>query len=246
MKKVVIMITKLRSRVKLTTTILISLIVLNTHISLAETKNPFAGNYMGANLGRVSGDASSVDKSNYNGGNVGDYSPDGQVINLFVGHNSNSLINDSFFFGTEFEFGKLFIREEKQYPDYVGVRGDDSIAKTSSGMYFSPGLRFGLLKDNSNYFIKVGKVYSKIKQSFRDNDSAGRTLVPQAESSNLTGNSFGFGFEHFNDGLVYRAAFSKINFGSQQMETTDDLGGSSVFEDKLTLKIFSIGISKKF
>jgi len=240
------MITKLRSRVKLTTTILISLIVLNTHISFAETKNPFAGNYMGANLGRVDGDARSVEKATYNASNVGDYSPDGQVINLFVGHNSNSLINDSFFFGTEFEFGKLNIREEKQLPAFVGVRGDDSIAMTSSGRYFSPGLRFGLLKDNSNYFIKVGKVYSKIKQSFRDNDTEGLTLVPQAESSNLTGNSFGFGFEHFNDGLVYRAAFSKINFGSQQMNTTSNAGGSFDFEDKLTLKIFSIGISKKF
>ena len=90
------MITKLRSRVKLTTTILISLIVLNTHISLAETKNPFAGNYMGANLGRVSGDASSVDKSNYNGGNVGDYSPDGQFTTFNSGQPVHTQLSVSF------------------------------------------------------------------------------------------------------------------------------------------------------
>jgi hypothetical protein len=177
-------------------------------------------------------------------GDTGDYNPDGKVIGIFVGH--NFFINDLYFLGGEFEYGKLNIKEEKQQPEYVGVRGDDSIAMTSDGRYFSPGLRFGLLKDNSNYFIKVGKVYSKIKQSFRDNDTTGRTLVPQAESSNLKGNSFGIGFEHFNNGLVYRADFSKINFGSQQMDTTDDLGNSYVFHDKLELKIFSIGISKKF
>lgn len=239
------MITKLISRLKFTKVLLAaSLFALITQISFAETLNPFAGNYVGANLGRVNGDASSVEKSTYNSSNVGDYSPNGQMINLFVGH--NFLINDLYFFGTEFELGKLNIKEEKQLPNYVGVRGDDSIAMTSDGRYFSPGLRFGLLKENSNYFIKVGKVYSRIKQSFRDTDPEGTTLVPQAESSNLRGDSFGFGFEHFNNGLVYRADFSKINFGSQQMETTSNLGGEFGFEDKLTLKIFSIGISKKF
>ncbi len=128
----------------------------------------------------------------------------------------------------------------------MSLRGDDSIAMTSDGRYFFPGLRFGLSKDNSNYFVKAGKVYSKIKQSYRDNDPIGLTLVPQAESSNLRGNSFGFGFEHFGNGLIYRADFSKINFGTQQMETTDNTSISRIFQDKLQLKIFSIGISKKF
>ena len=238
------MITKLRSRLNFAKVLLAaSLFALITQISFAETLNPFAGNYVGAKLGLVKGDAISSD-SGYNEFFVGDYSPDGKVISLFGGH--NFLINDLYFFGIEFELGKLNIKEEKQLPDYVGVRGDDSIAMTSDGRYFSPGLRFGLLKDNSNYFIKVGKVYSRIKQSYRDNDPTGTALVPQAESSNLRGNSFGFGFEHFNNGLVYRADFSKINFGSQQMETTDDFGDSFVFHDKLKLKIFSIGISKKF
>ena len=240
------MITKLRNKLNFTSVLVAaSLFALITQISFAETLNPFAGNYVGAKRGWVSGDASSVEKSlNYNVGNVGDYSPNGQVINLFVGH--NSLINDLYFFGTEFELGKLNINKEKKLRDHVGVRGDDSIAMTSDGRYFSPGLRFGLLKENSNYFIKVGKVYSRIKQSYRDNDTVGTTLVPQAESSNLRGNSFGFGFEHFNNGLVYRADFSEINFGSQHMETRDAIGDSVVFHDKLELKIFSIGISKKF
>ena len=205
------MITKLRSRLNFAKVLLAaSLFALITQISFAETLNPFAGNYVGAKLGLAKGDAISSDSGYNSRGFVGDYNPDGKVIVLFGGH--NFLINDLYFFGTEFELGKLNIKEEKQLPDFVGVRGDDSIAMTSDGRYFSPGLRFGLLKDNSNYFIKVGKVYSRIKQSYRDNDSVGTTLVPQAESSNLRGNSFGFGFEHFNNGLVYRADFSKINF----------------------------------
>jgi hypothetical protein len=238
------MITKLRSRANLATTILISVIVLNAQISFAETKNSFAGNYAGVKLGLAKGDARSTELLLYNEGDNGDYSPDGKMISFFLGH--NLFINDLYFFGIEFEYGKLNIKEEKQFPDYVGVRGDDSIAMTSDGRYFYPGLRFGLSKDNSNYFIKAGKVYSKIMQSYRDNDPEGLTLVPQAESSNLRGNSFGFGFEHFSNGLIYRADFSKINFGTQQMETLDNLNDSRIFQDKLKLKIFSIGISKKF
>jgi hypothetical protein len=199
---------------------------------------------VGVKLGLAKGDARSAELVDYNGTNTGDYSPNGKMIGLFVGH--NFLINDLFFFGTEFEYGKLNIKEEKQEPTYVSLRGDDSIAMTSDGRYFFPGLRFWLSKDNSNYFVKAGKVYSKIKQSYRDNDPEGLTLVPQAESSNLRGNSFGFGFEHFGNGLIYRADFSKINFGTQQMETTDNTSISRIFQDKLQLKIFSIGISKKF
>ena len=239
------MVTKIKKKINFTKVLLAtSLFALITQISFAETKNPFAGNYVGVKLGLAKGDARSAELVNYNGTDTGDYSPNGKMIGLFVGH--NFLINDLFFFGTEFEYGKLNIKEEKQEPRYVSIRGDDSIAMTSDGRYFFPGLRFGLSKDNSNYFVKAGKVYSKIKQSYRDNDPIGLTLVPQAESSNLRGNSFGFGFEHFGNGLIYRADFSKINFGTQQMETTDNTSISRIFQDKLQLKIFSIGISKKF
>jgi hypothetical protein len=195
------MVTKIKKKINFTKVLLAtSLFALITQISFAETKNPFAGNYVGVKLGLAKGDARSAELVNYNGTDTGDYSPNGKMIGLFVGH--NFLINDLFFFGTEFEYGKLNIIEEKQHPEYVSLRGDDSIAMTSDGRYFFPGLRFGLSKDNSNYFVKAGKVYSKIKQSYRDNDPEGLTLVPQAESSNLRGNSFGFGFEHFGNGLI--------------------------------------------
>ena len=239
---------KLVSKVKLATTILISLIVLNAHASFAETKNPFDGNYVGVKIGYVNPEARSTESTEYNTANVGEYSEDGEMGSLFVGR--NFLINDLFYFGTELELGKLNIQQEKQLPANVGeaTRVDDSIAMTSDGKYLSPGLRFGLLKENTNYFIKAGKVYSQITQSFRDNNPTGATLDPPAQRADLEGNSFGFGFEHFNEnnGLVYRAGYTEMDFGTQGMSTVGSDNATYTFVDELRLKIFSIGISKKF
>ena len=134
-------------------------------------------------------------------------------------------------------------------PIFVGQadRIDDSIAMTDSGYYFSPEVKVGvLLSENSNYYIKAGKVFSNIKQSFRDNNATGQTLVPQAETSNLNGNSIGLGFEYLEKDTIYKVDFSNISFGTRTMTTRNNLGNTMAFTDKLSLNIFSIGFAKKF
>ena len=229
----------------LTLQLIISLILLNTQLSFAQSK--FDGSYIGANLGVVQGSADSKDLISYNFGDNGSYKPNGNIFGLYGGYNIS--FNKEYFIGFEAGLNRLEIKKEKQFPSYVGdaSRIDDSIALTDSGYYFSPEVKVGiLLSENSNYYISAGKIFSRIKQSYRDNNETGLTLVPAAETDNLSGNSIGFGFEYLENNTIYRADFSSINFGTREMSTRDNFGTIRSFSDKLSLNILTIGFAKKF
>ena len=229
----------------LTLQLIISLILLNTQLSFAQSK--FDGSYIGANLGVVQGSADSKDLISYNSGDNGSYKPNGNIFGLYGGYNIS--FNKEYFIGFEAGLNRLEIKKEKQFPSYVGdaSRIDDSIALTDSGYYFSPEVKVGiLLSENSNYYISAGKIFSRIKQSYRDNNETGLTLVPAAETDNLSGNSIGFGFEYLENNTIYRADFSSINFGTREMSTRDNFGTIRSFSDKLSLNILTIGFAKKF
>ena len=147
--------------------------------------------------------------------------------------------------GFEAGLNRLEIKTEKQLPAKAD-RIDDSIAMTDSGFYFSPEVKVGVLSENSNYYIKAGKVFSNIKQSFRDNNPLGLILVPQAETSNLNGNSIGLGFEYLDKDNIYKVDFTSVNFETRTMTTRAGGGSKRAFSDKLSLYIFSIGLAKKF
>jgi len=233
----------------LTFQVILSLIILNTQISFAQSK--FDGSYIGAKLGSAKGSADSneVAVANYNGINVGQYSPNGNIFGIYGGYNTS--FNKEYFLGFEAGLNRLEIKTDKQLALFVGDanRIDDSIAMTDSGYYFSPEVKVGvLLSENSNYYIKAGKVFSNIKQSYRDNNATGAILTPQAETSNLNGNSIGLGFEYLDKDTIYKVDFSSINFGTRTMRTSVDNSTTSFssFTDKLSLNIFSIGFAKKF
>ena len=232
----------------LTFQVIVSLIFLNTQISFAQSK--FDGSYIGAKLGSAKGSANSneVVGATYNGGfNVGQYSPNGNIFGIYGGYNTS--FSKEYFLGFEVGLNRLEIKSQKQLPNFVGLenRIDDSIAMTDSGYYFSPEVKVGvLLSENSNYYVKAGKVFSNIKQSYRDNNATGTTLVPQAETSNLNGNSIGLGLEYLDKDTIYKVDFSSVSFGTRTMSTSTNGGSTSSFTDKLSLNIFSIGFAKKF
>ena len=231
----------------LTLQVILSLILLNTQFSFAQSK--FDGSYIGAKLGSAKGSADSneVAGATYNGTNVGQYSPNGNIFGIYGGYNTS--FSKEYFLGFEVGLNRLEIKTDKQLASFVGLenRIDDSIAMTDSGYYFSPEVKVGvLLSENSNYYIKAGKVFSNIKQSYRDNNATGATLVPQAETSNLNGNSIGLGFEYLEKDTIYKVDFSSVNFGTRTMTTLATDGNRAGFSDKLSLNIFSIGFAKKF
>ena len=227
--------------------VILSLIILNTQISFAQSK--FDGSYIGAKLGLAQGSANSNETVGaYNSSNnVGQYSPNGNIFGIYGGYNTS--FSKEYFLGFEVGLYRLEIKKDKQLPIFVGQadRIDDSIAMTDSGYYFSPEVKVGvLLSENSNYYIKAGKVFSNIKQSYRDNNERGTRLTPQAETSNLNGNSIGLGFEYLDKDTIYKVDFSNISFGTRTMTTRNNLGNTMAFTDKLSLNIFSIGFAKKF
>ena len=231
----------------LTIQVIVSLILLNMQFSFAQSK--FDGSYIGAKLGVVQGSADSKEARppTYNSDDVGSYKPNGNIFGIYGGYNTS--FSKEYFLGFEAGLNRLEIKKEKQLPRFVGdaTRIDDSIAMTDSGYYFSPEVKVGvLLSENSNYYIKAGKVFSNIKQSYRDNNATGQTLVPQAETSNLNGNSIGLGFEYLEKDTIYKVDFSSVNFGTRTMTTRNNLGATKAFTDKLSLNIFSIGFAKKF
>lgn len=227
----------------LTLQVILSLVLLNTQLSFAQSK--FDGSYIGANLGIVRGSADFKEINVYNDSNIGLYEPNGNIFGLYGGYNIS--FNKAYFIGFEASLNRLEISKDKQLPAFVGVRPDDSVAMTSSGYYFSPEVKVGvLLSQNSNYYISAGKVFSSIKQSFRDNNATGLTLVPAAETDNLSGNSIGFGFEFLENNNIYRADFSKMNFGRRNMSTLSNDGDRYEFSDTLSLNILTIGFAKKF
>ena len=233
----------------LTFQVIFSLIILNTQISFAQSK--FDGSYIGAKLGLAQGSADSKEVAGltYNGNDVGAYSPNGNIFGIYGGYNTS--FNKEYFLGFEVGLNRLEIKTDKQLAYFVGdaTRIDDSIAMTDSGYYFSPEVKVGvLLSENSNYYIKAGKVFSNIKQSYRDNNATGTRLTPQAETSNLNGNSIGLGFEYLDKDTIYKVDFSSINFGTRTMRTSvnNSTTSFSSFTDKLSLNIFSIGFAKKF
>ena len=233
----------------LTFQVFLSLIILNTQISFAQSK--FDGSYIGAKLGSAQGSADSNNAvgTNWNGSNTGQYSPNGNIFGIYGGYNTS--FSKEYFLGFEVGLNRLEIKTDKQFAAYVGdaTRIDDSIAMTDSGYYFSPEVKVGvLLSENSNYYIKAGKVFSNIKQSYRDNNATGAILTPQAETSNLNGNSIGLGFEYLDKDTIYKVDFSSINFGTRTMRTSVNNSTTNFvdFTDKLSLNIFSIGFAKKF
>ena len=233
----------------LTIQVIVSLILLNMQFSFAQSK--FDGSYIGAKLGVVQGSADSKEARppTYNSDDVGSYKPNGNIFGIYGGYNTS--FSKEYFLGFEVGLNRLEIKTDKQLASFVGLenRIDDSIAMTDSGYYFSPEVKVGvLLSENSNYYIKAGKVFSNIKQSYRDNNAieGTSTLVPQAETSNLNWNSIGLGFEYLEKDTIYKVDFSSVNFGTRTMTTRNNLGATKAFTDKLSLNIFSIGFAKKF
>ncbi len=87
----------------LTLQLIISLILLNTQLSFAQSK--FDGSYIGANLGVVQGSADSKDLISYNSGDNGSYKPNGNIFGLYGGYNIS--FNKEYFIGFEAGLNRL-------------------------------------------------------------------------------------------------------------------------------------------
>lgn len=209
--------------------------------------------YLGFSVGRVFGDASNYDLSDYNNWSptesVGEYGTNGAVFGFKMG--KNWLINNSkWLVGTELEIGRLQIDNSKQLPRYMGVRlPTDSRAYTHNGNFIQLSQKFGrLLTNDFLVFGKVGYIGTSVQQEFRDDDAYGCLMVAGQKTEHLGGPILGLGAEFMiKNNLSARLDYTHYGFGSATNRATACVGNNNYdFKHTLDLDSVQLGLSYYF
>ena len=206
--------------------------------------------YIGASAGAAFGEATSTDRSGYNGtaGEQLKYNTNGSQLNMFGG--KTWLLSNNFLFGIEAAMGHLDISNKKQYPAYVGVRlPTDSQASTDNGMFVSLAGRFGkVFNDNTLLYAKGGFIQTDIRQSYIDEDPTGCVLSGRTKTTRNSGPFVGLGLEHsVYKNLNIRTEYIYYQFGSAN-HVASGCGGSNnySFNENFNLDSLNFGASYNF
>ena len=241
---------KLIKQLKLSTLqVILSLIFLNTEISFAQQAatsqiTNLQTFLLGVNINNTSKKSKSDDLIGYNieGGGRETYSDNDNNISLtLTKYFSNKDISDSFIYGFSVNVAHLKKFEGR---DTSGVAiGGNPI--TFQGNYINPELKVGSFLDEKKRFLinaSYGKVFSDIKQRFRDDVIAGNTLSDNTSSS-LEGTSKGIELAYNSDSnIIYKLGLKNINFKREAIEGVEQRNGNRMpFADQLSLRTIYIG-----
>jgi hypothetical protein len=116
---------------------------------------------------------------------------------------------------------------------------------TFQGNYINPELKVGSFLDEKKRFLintSYGKVFSDIKQRFRDDVIAGNTLSDNTSSS-LEGTSKGIELAYNSESnIIYKLGLKNINFKREAIEGVEKSNGNRMpFADQLSLRTIYIG-----
>lgn len=214
----------------------------------AFAASDWTGPYLGVSGGYAWGKSVSHDIDGYNAyGPAGDvsYHPKGLQGNIYGGYNWQ---RSQYVFGVEGELGYLGISKSQQYPPYVGVRGaDDSVAKTSNGVYGEIAGRVGYAINKALLFGKVGFAYTTIQNSFIDSNVTGDTLVANTKTDDRYGLALGVGAEYrLSQRWVARLEYAYYDFGTATHTAIDPQGYQWQFNHDLSFSSVRVGVSYKF
>ena len=220
----------------LTIQVIVSLIFLNTQISLAQNSNKWSeGPYVGVSL--VFNNIEMGDASYINGGDttVLNYDSDREKSKgIKIGY--NKMISDSFFVGPEF-----FYSGEKTL-DFNDSANGGVIDNIRFKNNYNIGLRAGYaVSSDIAYVIGYGKSYQKVETSISDQDNA------DIKNNNLHGFYRNFGIL-FNLGSGYNLEFShQINSIDSNIYKVQPVGGRRAHNITIKdVKSTSVTISKFF
>lgn len=234
----------------LTFQVIVSLIILNTQISFAQqVVNSQITNLqtflLGVNINNTSKKSKSDDLIGYNieGGGRETYSDNDNNISLtLTKYFSNKDISDSFIYGFSVNVAHLKKFEGR---DTSGTRALGGNPITFQGNYINPELKVGSFLDEKKRFLinaSYGKVFSDIKQRFRDDVIAGNTLSDNT-SSTLEGTSKGIELAYNSESnIIYKLGLKNINFKREAIEGVEQRNGNRMpFTDQLSLRTIYIG-----
>jgi len=234
----------------LTFQVILSLIILNTQISFAQqVVNSQITNLqtflLGVNINNTSKKSKSDDLLGYNivGGGRETYSDNDNNISLtLTKYFSNKDINDSFIYGFSVNVAHLKKFEGRDTSGALALGGNPI---TFQGNYINPELKVGSFLDEKKHFLinaSYGKVFSDIKQRFRDDNPAGNTLADNTGPS-LEGTSKGIELAYNSESnIIYKLGLKNINFKREINEGVAQDGGNRFpFADQLSLRTIYIG-----
>jgi hypothetical protein len=231
----------------LTFQVILSLIILNTQISFAQqVVNSQITNLqtflLGANINNTSKKSKSDDLLNYNSRERETYSDNDNNISLtLTKYFSNKDISDNFIYGFSVNVAHLKKFEGR---DTSGERAIGGNPITFQGNYINPELKVGSFLDEKKHFFinaSYGKVFSDIKQRFRDDVTAGLTLADNTSSS-LEGTSKGIELAYNSESnIIYKLGLKNIHFKKEKLESLTNNGLSVPFNDQLSLRTIYIG-----
>ena len=241
---------KLIKQLKLSTLqVILSLIFLNTQISFAQQAatsqiTNLQTFLLGVNINNTSKKSKSDDLIGYNieGGGRETYSDNDNNISLtLTKYFSNKDINDSFIYG--FSVNVAHLKKFEGRDTSGRAIGGNPI--TFQGNYINPELKVGSFLDEKKRFLinaSYGKVFSDIKQRFRDDVIAGNTLSDNTSSS-LEGTSKGIELAYNSDSnIIYKLGLKNINFKREAIEGVEQRFGNRMpFADQLSLRTIYIG-----
>ena len=239
---------KLIKQLKLLTFQVILSLILNTQISFAQqVVNSQITNLqtflLGANINNTSKKSKSDDLLGYNSLGRETYSDNDNNISLtLTKYFSNKDISDNFIYGFSVNVAHLK-KFEGRDTSFSGALGGNPI--TFQGNYINPELKVGSFLDEKKHFFinaSYGKVFSDIKQRFRDDVTAGNTLSDNTSSS-LEGTSKGIELAYNSESnIIYKLGLKNINFKREAIEGVEQRNGNRMpFADQLSLRTIYIG-----
>jgi hypothetical protein len=231
----------------LTFQVILSLIILNTQISFAQqVVNSQITNLqtflLGANINNTSKKSKSDDLNGYNSLGRETYSDNDNNISLtLTKYFSNKDISDNFIYGFSVNVAHLKKFEGRDTSGALALGGNPI---TFQGNYINPELKVGSFLDEKKHFFinaSYGKVFSDIKQRFRDDVTAGLTLADNTSSS-LEGTSKGIELAYNSESnIIYKLGLKNIHFKKEKLESLSNNGISVPFNDQLSLRTIYIG-----
>ena len=234
----------------LTLQVILSLILLNTETSFAQqVVNSQITNLqtflLGVNINNTSKKSKSDDLIGYNipfGGRETYSDNDNNISLTLTKYFSNKDISDSFIYGFSVNVAHLKKFEGRDTSGALALGGNPI---TFQGNYINPELKVGSFLDEKKRFLinaSYGKVFSDIKQRFRDDVIAGNTLSDNT-SSTLEGTSKGIELAYNSESnIIYKLGLKNINFKREAIEGVEQINGNRMpFTDQLSLRTIYIG-----
>jgi len=232
----------------LTFQVIVSLIILNTQISFAQqVVNSQITNLqtflLGANINNTSKKSKSDDLLGYNRQGRETYSDNDNNISLtLTKYFSNKDISDNFIYGFSVNVAHLKKFEGRDTSGALALGGNPI---TFQGYYINPELKVGSFLDEKKHFFinaSYGKVFSDIKQRFRDDNPAGLNTLTDNTSSSLEGTSKGIELAYNSESnIIYKLGLKNIHFKREINQAAGDDGHRFPFADQLSLRTIYIG-----